>query len=119
MAAVLIALAEDVSLDNCKEDLEDFAGVSGRFEVVASGKENEPLCIVDYAHTPDGLENVLRSARAIVPPDGHLIVVFGCGGDRDSSKRQMGAIAEKLADKVVVTSDNPRSEDPELIIATS
>jgi UDP-N-acetylmuramoyl-L-alanyl-D-glutamate--2,6-diaminopimelate ligase len=78
---------------------------------------HEPLCIVDYAHSPDGLENVLNVARELVPPDGKLIVVFGCGGDRDTSKRpQMGAIAENLADQVVVTSDNPRSEDPQQII---
>jgi UDP-N-acetylmuramoyl-L-alanyl-D-glutamate--2,6-diaminopimelate ligase len=76
------------------------------------------LCIVDYAHTPDGLENVLKTARSLVPEEGRLIAVFGCGGDRDPSKRpQMGAIAEATADEVIVTSDNPRSEDPQQIIA--
>ncbi len=120
MTALLIALAEGIDLATCKDALENFAGVSGRFEVVSSGDSSlaEPLCIVDYAHTPDGLENVLKAARALVPADGRLIAVFGCGGDRDSSKRpQMGEIAEKLADHLVVTSDNPRSEEPEQIIA--
>lgn len=120
MAALLIALNEGIPPDVCKQALEEFAGVPGRFEVVSSPNEDggDPLCIVDYAHTPDGLENVLRAGRALVPPNGQLIAVFGCGGDRDSSKRpQMGAIAENLADKLVVTSDNPRTEEPDQIIA--
>ena len=93
--------------------LENVKGVAGRFEVVAK----KPLVIVDYAHTPDGLENVLNSAKEITPKDGKLICLFGCGGDRDATKRpKMGAIAEKIADKIVITSDNPRSEDPQAII---
>jgi len=124
MAAILMALAEGVPLLTCKSALEAFSGVAGRFESVlanvsTSASDNkQPLCLVDYAHTPDGLENVLKSARALVPADGQLLVVFGCGGDRDSSKRpQMGQIAENLADQLFVTSDNPRSEDPQQIIA--
>jgi len=118
MAALLICLAERVDLEICKEALEEFTGVSGRFETVTTGgKTEEPLCLVDYAHTPDGLENVLKAARALVPADGKLIVVFGCGGDRDATKRpQMGGIADRLADLVIVTSDNPRSEVPNSII---
>ncbi len=118
MAALLICLAEGVDLEICKEALEEFTGVSGRFETVTTGGNTaEPLCLVDYAHTPDGLENVLRAARALVPDDGKLIAVFGCGGDRDATKRpQMGEIADRLADLVVVTSDNPRSEVPKSII---
>ena len=78
----------------------------------------KPLVIVDYAHTPDGLENVLKAAREITPKDSKLICLFGCGGDRDTTKRpKMGAIAEKFADKVVITSDNPRSENPNQIIS--
>jgi len=121
MAAMAVALGEGVTKEQVAESLRDFAGVAGRFEVVQANQSNgnkNPLCIVDYAHTPDGLDNVLKAARALVPQEGKLIALFGCGGDRDSSKRpQMGEIAENLADKVVVTSDNPRSEDPQQIIA--
>jgi UDP-N-acetylmuramyl-tripeptide synthetase len=126
MAALLIALAEGVDLETCKIALEAYPGVPGRFEIVNSksvpsssglASIREPLCIVDYAHTPDGLQNILTAARALVPPHGKLISVFGCGGDRDASKRpQMGKIAQDLCDQIIVTSDNPRSEDPNKII---
>ena len=121
MSALAICLSEGVSLDFCKEALENFSGVPGRFQIVSSNEDEvleEPLCIVDYAHTPDGLRNILNAARTLVPPEGKLIAVFGCGGDRDTSKRpQMGEIAEDMADEVIVTSDNPRSENPEKIIS--
>jgi len=118
MAALLICANQGISVADCVRALEEFEGVAGRFESVsASRTERQPLCLVDYAHTPDGLENVLKSARALVPPGGKLIAVFGCGGDRDATKRpQMGRIAEELADVVFVTSDNPRSEEPASII---
>jgi UDP-N-acetylmuramoyl-L-alanyl-D-glutamate--2,6-diaminopimelate ligase len=114
LAALATGLALGIPLVTVIEALESVQGVRGRFEVVA----NNPSVIVDYAHTPDGLENVLNAARQLVPEGGRLFVVFGCGGDRDATKRpKMGAIAERLADKLVVTSDNPRSEDPEQIIS--
>lgn len=113
LAAVTASLAMGIELKVALKALENVKGVAGRFEVVAK----KPLVIVDYAHTPDGLENVLNSAREITPKDGKLICLFGCGGDRDATKRpKMGAIAEKIADKIVITSDNPRSEDPQTII---
>ena len=113
LAALTVAYAMRLSIDNAIKALEPVKGVAGRFEVVV----HHPLVIVDYAHTPDGLENVLNAAREITPKDSNLVCVFGCGGDRDATKRpKMGAIAEKIADKVIVTSDNPRSEDPQQII---
>ena len=113
LAAVTTALAMGIDIEIALKALQNVKGVAGRFEVVVK----KPLVIVDYAHTPDGLKNVLKSAREITPEDGKLICLFGCGGDRDATKRpKMGAIAEKLADKIVITSDNPRSEDPQVII---
>ncbi len=113
LAAVTASLAMGIDIEVALKALQNVKGVAGRFEAVVK----KPLVIVDYAHTPDGLENVLKSAREITPKDGKLICLFGCGGDRDATKRpKMGAIAEKLADKIVITSDNPRSEDPQIII---
>ncbi|MHA6916025.1 UDP-N-acetylmuramoyl-L-alanyl-D-glutamate--2,6-diaminopimelate ligase [Ralstonia pseudosolanacearum] len=96
--------------------LEKLQPVSGRME--RFGGEDGPLVVVDYAHTPDALEQTLRALAPITGArDGKLWAVFGCGGDRDPGKRpQMGAIAERLAQHVVLTSDNPRSEDPQLIL---
>lgn len=113
LCALATVYAMGVDIDLAILTLENTKGVAGRFEAVCTN----PLVIVDYAHTPDGLENVLKAAREITPQDGKLICLFGCGGDRDATKRpKMGAIAENLADKVVITSDNPRSEDPQQII---
>lgn len=113
LAALTVAYAMGLDMTNAIKTLEPLKGVAGRFEVIV----HHPLVIVDYAHTPDGLKNVLNAAREITPTGNNLICVFGCGGDRDATKRpKMGAIAEKLADKVIVTSDNPRSEDPQQII---
>ncbi len=113
LAALTVALAYKLDMETSIKTLEQMQGVAGRFEIVTT----KPTVIVDYAHTPDGLENVLKTAREITPESGRLICIFGCGGDRDTTKRpKMGAIAEELADKVIVTSDNPRSEDPHQII---
>jgi UDP-N-acetylmuramoyl-L-alanyl-D-glutamate--2,6-diaminopimelate ligase len=88
--------------------------VPGRFEPIEEGQAF--TVVVDYAHTPDSLDNVLRAARRLAT--GRLICAFGCGGDRDRDKRPaMGRIAAELADACVITSDNPRSEDPSAIIA--
>ena len=114
LAALGSAICASLNLDKSIDILEQTAGVAGRFEVV----NNHPMVIVDYAHTPDGLENVLKTAREITPENGNLICIFGCGGDRDATKRpKMGAIADKFSDKIIVTSDNPRSEDPQQIIS--
>jgi UDP-N-acetylmuramoyl-L-alanyl-D-glutamate--2,6-diaminopimelate ligase len=118
MAAAAICLEEGTTNDTIAETLAEFSGVPGRFETVSIGSPAEPLCIVDYAHTPDGLDNVLQTAARLKKANGRLICVFGCGGDRDPSKRpQMGEIAEARADLVIVTSDNPRTENPQEIIA--
>lgn len=113
LAAISSSIAMEINIETALKSLQNVHGVAGRFEVV----NKKPLVIVDYAHTPDGLENVLKTAREITPPNGKLICVFGCGGDRDATKRpKMGAIAQKLADKIIITSDNPRSENPQQII---
>jgi UDP-N-acetylmuramoyl-L-alanyl-D-glutamate--2,6-diaminopimelate ligase len=110
---VLGAIAAVRSLGVDRISLEGFERVPGRFEPVDEGQEFGVL--VDYAHTPDSLENVLRTARELTR--GRLHVVFGAGGDRDPTKRPlMGRAASELADRVLVTSDNPRSERPEAII---
>lgn len=115
LGALAALLASDVGLDQSVRALGKVTPVPGRTERYGGGRR--PLAVVDYAHTPDALEKVLRSLREAAPQS-RLICVFGCGGDRDRGKRPlMGAIASRLADRVVITSDNPRSENPETIIA--
>lgn len=114
LAALTAAGASGVPLEAAVRALEQVRGVRGRFELVDGGQDF--TAVVDYAHTPDGLENVLRAARQIT--GGRLICLFGCGGDRDRTKRPlMGEIAARLSDVVIITSDNPRTEDPLQIIA--
>ena len=114
LAAFSTALAMNIDYKVIIKSLENTKSVAGRFEIVSK----KPLVIIDYAHTPDGLENVLKAARELTPSTSNLICLFGCGGDRDTTKRpKMGKIADELSDKVVISSDNPRSEDPQLIIS--
>jgi UDP-N-acetylmuramoyl-L-alanyl-D-glutamate--2,6-diaminopimelate ligase len=114
LGAVAATRLLGIDADAVRTGLEAVEGVPGRFEEVSEGQPFTVL--VDYSHTPDSLENALRAARAL--GDGRLLCVFGCGGDRDREKRPlMGRVATELADLAVVTSDNPRSEDPGEIIA--
>ena len=121
LQAVGALLQQGLPLPTLLEALSRFRGVPGRMERVSVGRTEcssggLPAVLVDYAHTPDGLESALNACRPFA--EGRLICVFGCGGDRDRTKRpQMGAIAARLADQVVVTSDNPRTEDPQQILA--
>jgi UDP-N-acetylmuramoyl-L-alanyl-D-glutamate--2,6-diaminopimelate ligase len=113
-----LASARSVGIDDAATvaGLGAVEGVPGRLEPVEEGQGF--LVVVDYAHTPDSIENVLRAGRPLVGEGGRLIVVFGAGGDRDRTKRPlMGRAATSAADLTVVTSDNPRSEDPSAIIA--
>lgn len=113
MSAVGAALAEGIDIATIKRALEKFQSVPGRFELVDCG---QPFSvIVDYAHTPDGLENILKTAQEFAK--GRIIVVFGCGGDRDRTKRPiMGRLAVQYGDVIIATSDNPRTEDPVQIL---
>jgi len=114
-AAVGIALLEGLSIGQVEEGLATFANVPGRLERVENEKGINVF--VDYAHTPDALENVLHALREVRREGSKIITVVGCGGDRDKLKRPlMGNVAQRLSDELVVTSDNPRSEDPSQII---
>lgn len=115
-ALCAIGIARGLGIDEqcIKEGLGCAGGVKGRAEVVPTGRDY--TVIIDYAHTPDGIENILSTVKGF--SKGRVIIVFGCGGDRDNTKRPiMGKIAGKMADFCVVTSDNPRTEDPMKIIS--
>jgi UDP-N-acetylmuramoyl-L-alanyl-D-glutamate--2,6-diaminopimelate ligase len=115
LAAVGAALELGLDLSAIVGKLSEFSGVPGRMERVQISREQDISVIVDYAHTPDSLENLLKASRPFIP--GQMICVFGCGGDRDRTKRPiMGKIVAELADLAVVTSDNPRTEVPERIL---
>ena len=114
LAAASAAYALGIPLATVKEALAVSSGVKGRLEVVPT--DTDYTVIIDYAHTPDGIENILRAVRDFA--EGRVICLFGCGGDRDKTKRPlMGETAASLADYLFITSDNPRTEDPDAIIA--
>ncbi len=120
LAALTTAVELGIDPDVAVAGVASLASVPGRFEVVdtAVSRRRNISVVVDYAHTPDGLERVLEAARSVVGARGSVSVVFGCGGNRDRAKRPvMGAVAARGADRVVVTSDNPRDESPEQIVA--
>lgn len=115
LAAVGVCIDMGIHQKHIREGIAVMHGVNGRFEKVDTGRKF--TVIVDYAHTPDGLKNVLQTARQVLPAGGKLISVFGCGGDRDRGKRKiMGRISGRHADYTIITSDNPRSEEPLSII---
>ncbi|MBD1910212.1 MULTISPECIES: UDP-N-acetylmuramoyl-L-alanyl-D-glutamate--2,6-diaminopimelate ligase [unclassified Leptolyngbya] len=115
LAAVGAALHLGVDVETIVAALPRFSGVPGRVEQVQVQPNQDISVIVDYAHTPDSLENLLKASRPFIK--GRMICVFGCGGDRDRTKRpQMGSIAARLSDWAIVTSDNPRTEDPQRIL---
>jgi UDP-N-acetylmuramoyl-L-alanyl-D-glutamate--2,6-diaminopimelate ligase len=116
LAAIGTGLSLGLDLHTMVAALPEFVGVPGRMERVQVSADQDISVIVDYAHTPDSLENLLKASRPFIA--GKMICVFGCGGDRDRTKRPlMGNIAAELADHAVVTSDNPRTEDPQQILA--
>lgn len=115
LAALAVLLVSGIALEDAVRELGKVESVAGRMQRL--GGEDKPLVVVDYAHTPDALEKVLGTLREIMGGKSRLICVFGCGGERDRGKRPlMGAVASRLADRVIVTSDNPRGEDARAII---
>ena len=111
-----VLMSADVSLADAVDALAHVEPVPGRLQMIRL--PNAPLAVIDYAHTPDALEKVLRTLRDLLPAGAKLFCVFGCGGDRDPGKRPvMGEIATRLADRAIITSDNPRCEDARAIIA--
>ncbi|MEM9135924.1 MAG: UDP-N-acetylmuramoyl-L-alanyl-D-glutamate--2,6-diaminopimelate ligase [Cyanobacteria bacterium P01_F01_bin.42] len=115
LASIGASIALELPLEAMVNALPQFKGVPGRMQQIKAHPDQDISVIVDYAHTPDSLENLLKATRPFVTSN--IICVFGCGGDRDRSKRPlMGEIAARLADRIVITSDNPRTEEPNAIL---
>jgi UDP-N-acetylmuramoyl-L-alanyl-D-glutamate--2,6-diaminopimelate ligase len=118
LAVLCVLLAEGIECKKAISFIEHLKAVPGRMEMVNQGDADHPLMVVDFAHTPDALQKSLEALRGIADArGGKLVCIFGCGGNRDAKKRpEMGAIATEFADQVVITSDNPRFEDPDSIM---
>jgi UDP-N-acetylmuramoyl-L-alanyl-D-glutamate--2,6-diaminopimelate ligase len=119
LAVIGSLIASGLTLEHAAKIVSQLKPVAGRMQTVRAAVDstNKPLVVVDYAHTPDALEKVLSTVAAVVPENGRLISVFGCGGDRDRGKRAlMGAVSAKYADFTIITSDNPRTEAPDQIL---
>ena len=112
-AAISVCLKADLPIEDILKAVSEYNGVKGRCEIIPTGRDFTVIC--DYAHTPDAVENILKSVREYT--EGRLICLFGCGGNRDAKKRPlMAKAAAKFADRLIITSDNPRDEIPEAII---
>ena len=112
-AAIAICLNIGIGIEAVINAIENYCGVRGRCEIIPTDRDFTVIC--DYAHTPDAIKNILKSVKEYT--DGKLICLFGCGGNRDSGKRpKMAAAASEYADKLIITSDNPRDEEPDEII---
>jgi UDP-N-acetylmuramoyl-L-alanyl-D-glutamate--2,6-diaminopimelate ligase len=114
LAVIATLIAEGIDIPEALQQVECLRPVRGRMEIIKGSKADAPMMVVDYAHTPDALQKVLETLRPIAAiRQGQIYCVFGCGGDRDREKRpMMGQIAREGSDHLVITSDNPRSEDP-------
>ena len=118
LEAAAVALMHGIPIEKVRVSLENMRGISGRMERIAAHEEQNFDIFIDYAHTPDALEKLLRSVRNFKPDRSRLIVLFGCGGEREIEKRRMmGQIASRLADTVIITSDNSRGENTDKIIS--
>ncbi len=118
LQAAAVARLYGISAEEIRESVSRLSGIDGRMEKVRLGKDADISVLIDYAHTPDALEKLLKSAKDLIDGNRRIVLLFGCGGERDRSKRrEMAHIASRLADFVIVTSDNSRGENPDGIIS--